>query len=56
MSDNKKITTEEAKVIVEHWLRGDENLTLSERVFVLEKMVRRLLTNELVQKRKKKEG
>jgi len=48
-----KISNDEAKELKERWLRNDETLDLSERVFVLEKMVKRLLLNERLNKIKK---
>lgn len=42
MGDKNLITQEEGKVLMERWLRGDDTLTLQERVYVLEKMVKRL--------------
>lgn len=40
---NKEISNEDAMKLVERWLKGDDTLNLAERVFVLEKMVKRLL-------------
>jgi hypothetical protein len=45
------ISNEDAKKLTERWLKKDETLTLAERVFVLEKMVKRLL---LLSKQKEK--
>jgi hypothetical protein len=47
-----EISNGEAKKLVERWLRVDKDLTLAERVFVLENMMTRTL---LLQKIKKKE-
>lgn len=49
---NSKISNDEARALKDRWLRNDESLTMAERVFVLEKMMRRML---LLQKIKKKE-
>jgi hypothetical protein len=38
-----EISNEEARVLKERWLKNDATLTMEERVFVLEKMVRRLM-------------
>jgi hypothetical protein len=53
---NSTISSDEASKLKERWLKGDEGLTLAERVFVLEKMVRRLLVNESINKRRNQGG
>jgi len=49
----ENITNDEARELVDRWLKRDEKLNIAERVFVLEKMVRRLLLNERLNKIKK---
>jgi len=44
------VGNDDARELKERWFRNDESLTLAERVFILEKMVRRLL---FMQKTKK---
>jgi hypothetical protein len=49
----QNINSEDAKKLVERWLKGDDTLNIAERVFVIEKMVKRLLLNERLNKIKK---
>jgi len=42
----REIDKKEIKILMDRWMADDKTLVLNERVFILEKLMRRLLKDE----------
>ena len=43
MKEVKLLSKEQANALYDRWVKGDKNLVLSERVFVMERILRKLI-------------